>query len=106
MLELEVEKRIIYIPVAEATQGSTPKLSKRGLKIVPPARPTAPDIKPPKKANVTNFSRTGRLNRKSLDAIPAPSLIFRVYSCITLVEASAESIPQYKINANNRAQSS
>ena len=49
----------MYIPVAEATDGSTPRLKSKGLNIVPPPKPSAPDINPPKKAKNTNLRTTG-----------------------------------------------
>lgn len=76
ILEPEVEKRIIYIPVADATQGNTPKLNNRGLNMAPPPSPRAPDMKPPRKANVTNFKSMGSESLRSEGAIPAPNLIF------------------------------
>jgi hypothetical protein len=83
-LELEEEKRIMYIPVAEATEGNTPKLKRSGLNIAPPPNPRAPDINPPKNANTTNLNRTMGLNLRSLGAIPAPTRVLRDYSCLTL----------------------
>jgi len=50
-VEAPVENIIIYIPVAEATCGGTPKLNRRGLKTDPPPMPRAPDIQPPIKEN-------------------------------------------------------
>ena len=83
-LELEEEKRIMYIPVAEATDGKTPRLRRSGLKMAPPPSPKAPDMNPPKKANVTNLRRTKKSNLRSLGAIPAPTRILRAYSFLTL----------------------
>ena len=77
MLEPEVENRIMYIPVAEATEGRTPKLKRIGLKIAPPPRPNAPDMNPPRNAKMTNFRSIEALNLRSLGAMPAPSLVFR-----------------------------
>jgi hypothetical protein len=79
-LEPEVEKRIIYIPVAEATLGKTPKLNKRGLKMAPPPRPRDPDMKPPRNANVTNFKIIGSESLRSEGAIPTPNLILSLCS--------------------------
>ena len=58
ILEPAVENRIMYIPVDDATDGGTPKLSSRGLKIAPPPRPKAPETQPPKRAKITNFKST------------------------------------------------
>jgi hypothetical protein len=79
-LELEEENKIMYIPVADATEGYTPRLKRSGLKIAPPPSPRAPDINPPKNAKVTNLRRTERSNLRSLGAIPAPTLNLRAYS--------------------------
>ncbi len=83
-LELEDENKIMYIPVADATEGKIPRLSNKGLNIAPPPSPSAPDINPPRKANVTNLKSTLRCNFRSLGAIPAPTLVFKAYSYLTL----------------------
>jgi hypothetical protein len=83
-LELDEENRIMYIPVAEATEGKTPRLNKSGLNIAPPPRPSAPDIKPPRKAKVTNLTRTKRSSLRSLGAMPAPTFNFKACSYLTL----------------------
>ena len=105
-LEPEVENRIMYIPVADATQGWTPKLSNRGLKMAPPPSPKAPDMNPPRNANVTNLKRTDAFSRKSLGAMPAPTFLFNAYSFITALAASPESKRQYTMKANKMSQSS
>ena len=74
----------MYIPVADATDGKTPRLSMRGLNIAPPPRPSAPDMNPPRNAKVTNFNRTILLSLRSLGAKPAPTLVLRDYSYRTL----------------------
>ncbi len=74
-LDPEVEKRIMYIPVAEATDGGTPMLSRRGLNIAPPPRPKAPLTHPPRNANITNLSKADWVNMMSVDAKPKPTLI-------------------------------
>lgn len=89
MLDPEVEKRIIYIPVAEATEGNTPIDKSMGLKMAPPPRPKAPDMKPPRKANVTSLNRVFALSLMSLACIPAPSFSFNFSSFITLRIAAA-----------------
>ena len=83
-LELEEEKRIMYIPVAEATEGKTPRLKSNGLKMAPPPRPKAPDIKPPRKAKTTNLKTTEFVSLRSLGAIPIPTKILSACSCLTL----------------------
>jgi hypothetical protein len=82
--ELEDENKIIYIPVAEATEGKTPRLRSKGLNIVPPPRPRAPDIKPPKNAKITNLRTTGIVSFRSLGAKPTPTKFLSAYSCLTL----------------------
>ena len=96
----------MYIPVAEATEGCTPRLSNKGLKMAPPPRPKAPDINPPRKAKVTNLIKTEALSFKSLDTIPAPTLVFKAYSFRTLFTAKNVRIMQYTINARRMPQSS
>ncbi len=49
----------MYIPVADATEGNIPRLNNNGLKMAPPPSPKAPDINPPRNANVTNLNKTG-----------------------------------------------
>ena len=83
-LELEDENKIMYIPVADATEGRTPRLKSSGLKMAPPPRPKAPDIKPPKKAKTTNLKTTELLSLRSLGAIPTPTNFFSAYSYLTL----------------------
>lgn len=82
--ELEEENSIIYIPVAEATEGRTPRLKSKGLKIVPPPKPSAPDINPPKKAKKTNLRTTVIVSLRSLGARPTPTKVFRAYSFLTV----------------------
>lgn len=82
--ELDEEKRIMYIPVADATEGNTPRLKSNGLNIVPPPKPRAPDMKPPKKAKTTNLRTTIIVNLRSLGARPTPTKFLSAYSCLTL----------------------
>jgi hypothetical protein len=82
--ELDEEKSIMYIPVAEATEGRTPRLNSKGLKIVPPPKPRAPDINPPKKAKNTNLRTTGTVSFRSLGARPTPTKFLSAYSSLTL----------------------
>ena len=82
--ELEEENSIMYIPVAEATEGRIPRLKSKGLKIVPPPKPSAPDINPPKKAKKTNLRTIGTVSLRSLGARPTPTRVFRAYSFLTV----------------------
>jgi len=93
-LELEEENKIMYIPVAEATEGKTPRLRSRGLKIAPPPSPRAPDMKPPRKAKVTSLRRTKISSLRSLGAIPAPTRSLSFYSFLTLYDAWTERLKQ------------
>jgi hypothetical protein len=83
-LELEEEKRIMYIPVADATEGKIPRLRSNGLKMAPPPSPNAPDIKPPRKAKTTNLKTTELVSLRSLGAIPIPTKILSACSYLTL----------------------
>lgn len=60
----------MYIPVAEATCGATPRLRIKGLKIIPPPRPKAPEAKPPEKANVISLIKADGVSLTSLGTIP------------------------------------
>lgn len=79
-----VEYIIIYIPVADATDGGTPILKSKGLKMAPPPRPKAPETHPPKKANMTSYITFLFSNLKSLSTIPLLYLSFNVYSFLTV----------------------
>lgn len=105
MLEAEVEKRIMYIPVAEATEGKTPRLNRIGLKMAPPPRPRAPDMKPPMKAKTTSLKITEELNLRSLGAKPTPSLFLSDYSLRLLLIAITVSKAQYPRYVENIIQS-
>lgn len=84
-----VEKRIMYIPVAEATEGGTPCPSKSGLKIAPPLMPKHPEAQPPRKAVMTTDLTVFLLNLMSEGIKPLPTLIFKAYSAITrLIETT------------------
>lgn len=69
-----VENINMYIPVADATFGGSPRLSSNGLKIEPPPSPSAPETKPPAKDNAKtlNFLPT-RLTSEAMS--PSPYLI-------------------------------
>lgn len=73
----------MYIPVAEATYGATPRLKIKGLKIIPPPTPNAPDASPPEKAKHTSLTNEGTFITTSLGTIPYPTLIFNYYSAFT-----------------------
>ena len=94
MLDADEEKSIMYMLVAETTEGSMPMLRSMGLKIAPPPRPRAPDIKPPRKAKVINLKRALGIILMSLGAMPAPSLSLSYYSRSTLRMARPESTRQ------------
>jgi hypothetical protein len=72
-----VEKIIMYIPVALATLGGHPKLSKSGLKMEPPPSPRAPETHPPIKENATSLAIGAPDKLISEDASPEPYLTFR-----------------------------
>ena len=72
-----VEKIIMYIPVALATLGGHPKLSKSGLKIEPPPSPRAPETQPPTNEKVTSLTIGTPVKLISEDASPEPYLTFR-----------------------------
>lgn len=74
----------MYIPVAEATEGKIPRLNNRGLNMAPPPSPRAPDINPPRNANVTNLKSIPVCSLRSLGAIPAPTLVLSACSYLTL----------------------
>jgi len=50
-----VEKRTMYMPVAEATVGGTPIDRSKGWKMMLPPRPRAPAMRPPQKEKTTSF---------------------------------------------------
>lgn len=70
----------MYIPVEEATDGGTPILSKRGLKIIPPPKPKAPDTQPPKEAKTTSLVTLLPLKIISDSIKPLPTFSFNLYS--------------------------
>lgn len=76
VLEQNVEKIIMYIPVAEETFGGTPRLIKIGLKIEPPPNPKAPDTIPPKRAKTIRYVSVWPWNLRSLETNPALYFIF------------------------------
>ena len=75
-----VENISMYIAVADATFGGSPRLKSKGLKIEPPPRPRAPDTKPPanESTNTLNFLPT---KLASVSTKPLPYLILSDYSC-------------------------
>ena len=85
MLELRVEKRIMYIPVPEATEGGTPILSKSGLNIAPPPKPNAPETHPPIVANMTSLVTVLFVNLRSESTKPFPTFSFSCYSLVTIL---------------------
>ena len=84
MLELVVENRIKYIPVADATDGGTPILRSKGLKMAPPPKPRAPDTQPPSVENTTKVTMVMPLNLMSESIRPLPTFSFSHYSLLTI----------------------
>ena len=86
-LEAAVEYKIRYIPVAEETEGGTPILNKRGLKMTPPPRPKAPETQPPMIEKKTILVRLCVVNSMSPSTKPAPNSFFiRCSNCTRLTE--------------------
>ena len=72
---------IMYMPDDVATFGGTPKLISKGLKIMPPPSPRAPEIHPPIKENTISFTKVLLFNAISF-LFPLPNLVFRFCSCL------------------------
>ncbi len=53
---------IMYIPDAVATFGGTPRLISKGLNIIPPPNPRAPEIHPPSIENMISFANVLLVN--------------------------------------------
>ncbi len=85
ILELKVEKSIIYIPVPEDTEGGTPILKSKGLKMAPPPRPRAPDTQPPRVANITSLVTVFFVNLRSESTKPFPTFSLSYYSLVTIL---------------------
>lgn len=100
-----VENKIIYIPVAEATDGGTPWFKRRGLKIAPPLRPKQPEAHPPMKAVITTDLTVFLLNLISLGIKPLPTLVFKAYSAMILLIAITETTKQIAPYNATRSQS-
>lgn len=83
--EAVVENIIIYIPVAEDTEGGTPMLNSKGLKMAPPPNPKAPEAQPPKKAKNTSFFTVFLSKRISESTIPTLNLSLSLYSSLILL---------------------
>lgn len=71
---------IMYIPVVVATLGGAPKLINSGLKIIPPPSPKAPDIHPPIKEKIINFTKFLPPKSISPEVTPFPYFTLRSYS--------------------------
>ena len=84
-LEADVENKIMYIPVADETDGGTPILKSKGLKIAPPPRPRAPDTQPPKNANITSLVTVFPSNVISLSHIPISYFNLRACSYLNIL---------------------
>lgn len=100
-----VENKIMYIPVAEATEGGTPWLSKSGLNMAPPLRPKHPEAHPPINAVITTDLTVFLLNLISLGIKPLPTLVLRAYSAIILLMAITETVKQIAAYKATRIQS-
>lgn len=55
ILEPALENMIMYIPVEDDTDGETPMLSRTGLNMAPPPKPSAPATHPPTNAKKRSF---------------------------------------------------
>ena len=74
-VEAPVEKIIMYMPVAEATGGGTPKPKSIGLKMLPPPCPSAPDTSPPTNAVAMSIAKLLPYRGISLFVSPLPCFI-------------------------------
>jgi hypothetical protein len=70
---------IMYMPDDVATFGGTPRLISKGLNIIPPPNPKAPDIHPPIKENTISFTKVSFVNSISF-LFPLLNLAFNFYS--------------------------
>ena len=77
--EARVENMIIYMPVEVETVGGTPSSIITGLNTLPPPRPNAPEIQPPKNAKISSRARGRPLYDRSLYKI-RPFLSLMSYS--------------------------
>ncbi len=78
-VEAPEAKIIIYIPEAVATEGGTPRLINKGLNIIPPPSPKAPEIHPPRSENNTSFNKFYFVNSISF-SLPWPYFDFKFCS--------------------------
>lgn len=78
-VEAPEAKIIMYIPDAVATEGGTPRLINKGLNIIPPPSPKAPDIHPPRRENNTSLTKFSLVNSISF-SFPCPYFDFKFYS--------------------------
>jgi len=95
----------MYIPVAEATEGGTPWLRRRGLKIAPPLSPKHPEAQPPTKAVITTDLTVFLLNLMSLGMSPLPTLVFKACSAIIFLIEKTLAPKQMKKYRAKRIQS-
>jgi hypothetical protein len=108
MYEIEeprVENMIINMPVDEATEGATPMLSKRGLKIAPPPSPRAPDTQPPIKEKRTSLKTLVLVKSMSLLHSPLLYFTFKACSLITVRSEYKVVITHTAPNKNTKNQS-
>lgn len=76
---------IIYIPVEVDTVGGTPIDIIRGLKMLPPPRPRAPEIHPPRKAKTSRMTSYLPSNLISPSTIGCPILILSACSLLLIL---------------------
>lgn len=95
----------MYIPVDEETEGGTPILNSKGLKMTPPPRPSAPDTQPPINAKKTNLNILEPSNLISPSTSPDPYLIFNYCSLLTCLIDVIVIKQQMIINPNCNDQS-
>jgi hypothetical protein len=85
-----LEKVIKYIPVADDTLGGTPMLNRRGLKMTPPPRPSAPATHPPPNPRHRTFLSTlPSKTRSDGTKLISPYFFLSAYSpAVSLTEMS------------------
>ena len=79
-VEAPDENIIMYMLDAVATFGGKPRLISKGLKIIPPPSPKAPDIHPPSKENTISFANVSFVNSISF-SFTSLNFAFNFCSC-------------------------
>lgn len=102
ILDDNVENITIYIPVAEATIGGTPKLSINGLKITPPPSPTVPATNPAPNAQSRNLKRRAVSHLRSPSTNSYPFSFLSLYSRFTITMFRIVIIMQNRIRVAYR----